>query len=140
MDFSPDWSDVFSTQLARMKELKFELYNDVEEREPKKLSECVISLTELRGKGKDRTVIRFSQKMKPLAEITAETTFFPKVNHKVKRGKAVLDHKRLHKGHRYEPNYFPQIVKCAFCHDILWGFLQAQGLKCQNCDRAVHTR
>ena len=118
--------------------LKIELYNELEGKNPIKLAESTADLPALRAQGDDRKVISFNPKMIPIGKITAEVTFFPK-NTRIKRVEAVCVKKRVHRGHRYEPNYFPQITRCAFCHDVLWGFLAKQGLKCQNCSRAVHT-
>ena len=135
----PTWNHVFSTQLASMNELRIEIYSERVDKQPKKLAWCVSDLAHIRARGQDRLPIRFHQEMAPMGKVTGEVTFYPKKN-KIKRGEAVREKKRLHRGHRYEPNYFPQLTKCAFCGEILWGVLQAQGLKCQNCSRAVHRR
>ena len=125
--------------MTGMSLLRVEIFNEVDGKDPVKLGELKVDLPSVREQGEDRKVIPFTQKIIPAGKITAEATFFPK-NNRIKRAEVVHEKKRVHRGHRYEPNYFPQITKCAYCGEVLWGFLQAQGLKCQNCDRAVHNR
>ena len=96
-----------------MHELRIELYHQRDDSQPHKLAECVSDLAHIRSRGQDGLAIKFHQYMVPMGKVTGEVTFYPKKN-KIKRGEAVREKKRLHRGHRYEPNYFPQLTKGRF--------------------------
>ena len=86
----PQWRENFTTELSSMMELRAGVYRKSGAEEEKLVSECVVTLGDLRQKQPDGQTINCTLEMKPRGQIIMEVTFHPRQT-KLRRKKAMYE-------------------------------------------------
>ena len=122
--------------------LNLAVYHDGNIKPDRPVAQCDIPLCkvqEAQAQSKDNTEpIKLSQHLDPRGIINVEIRLEENVAnfHRVDQVEKMF----LIRGHKFVMAYFAEPTTCTLCKEFLWGLLAKQGLKCRNCNMAIHRR